>query len=65
MFEREGVSGPSEVAIVGSRSEVEDQIGSLAESGVTDFAPSEYCLKKEEWIATRELLIDLVTKNAS
>ena len=63
MFEREGVRTPSEVAIVGSRAEVEDKIESLAESGVTDFAPSEYCLTKEERIATREALIDLALKH--
>ncbi len=62
LFEREGVNGPSDVAIVGNRAEVEDQIGVLFESGVTDFAPSEYCLKKEEWAATRELLVDIVTQ---
>jgi len=63
MFEREGVNGPSDVAIVGSRAEVEDQISVLFEAGMTDFAPSEYCLKKEEWTQTRELLIDVAAQN--
>lgn len=62
MFEREGVNSPSEVAIVGSRAEVEDKIEGLAASGVTDFAPSEYCLEKEERVATREALVDLAAK---
>ena len=62
MFEREGVNSPSEVAIVGSRAEVEDKIEGLAASGVTDFAPSEYCLEKEERVATREALVDLAGK---
>ena len=62
MFEREGVNNPSEVAIVGSRAEVEDKIEGLAASGVTDFAPSEYCLEKEERVATREALVDLAAK---
>ena len=63
MFEREGVNSPSEVAIVGSRAEVEDKIEGLAASGVTDFAPSEYCLEKEERVATREALVDLAVKH--
>ena len=45
MFEREGVEGPADLAIVGSAAEVEDGIAGLAAAGVTDFAPSEYCLQ--------------------
>ena len=59
MFEREGASGPADVAVVGSRTEVMDQVAALAEAGVTDFAPSEFCLNRDEWSATRELLVEL------
>jgi F420-dependent oxidoreductase-like protein len=63
MFEREGANGPADVAVVGSRAEVADQVAALAEAGVTDFAPSEYCLQRDEWHNTRELLIELATTN--
>ena len=56
MFEREGVAGPADLAIVGSAAEVEDGIAALASAGVTDFAPSEYCLSKEERDDTRIVL---------
>ena len=59
MFEREGASGPADVAVVGTRNQVIDQVAALAEAGVTDFAPSEYCLHRDEWSATRELLVEL------
>jgi F420-dependent oxidoreductase-like protein len=61
MFDREGVSGPGGVAILGSRAEVEDRINGLAEAGVTDFCPTIYGLSAEEQAATRELLSTLAT----
>ncbi len=63
MFEREGADGPADVALVGSRAEVADRIAELADAGVTDFAPSEYCLQREEWLDTRELLVELAASN--
>lgn len=57
MFEREGVQGPADLAIAGSVSEVEDQLHTLREAGVTDFAASVYATRSEEHVATRELLI--------
>ena len=57
MFEREGKV--PDVAVVGSRTEVMDQIAALAEAGVTDFAPSEFCLNRDEWSANGELLVEL------
>ena len=63
MFEREGANGPADVAVVGSRAEVADQVAALAEAGVTDFAPSEYCLQRDEWQNTRELLVELAGAN--
>ena len=60
MFEREGVDGPADVAIVGSRSEVEDQIANLADAGVTTFTPTEFGLNRDEFSATRETLLSLL-----
>ncbi len=56
MFEREGVAGPADVAIVGSVSEVTDGIESMAAAGVTDFAASEFYLNRDEAEQTRALL---------
>jgi F420-dependent oxidoreductase-like protein len=56
MFEREGVDGPADVAIVGSAAEVRDRLGGMADAGVTDFAASEFVLNGEERSATREML---------
>ena len=62
MFEREGVEGPADLAIVGSAAEVEDGIAALAVAGVTDFAPSEYCLSTEQRLDTRAVLKTLIQK---
>lgn len=59
MFEREGVDGPADVAIIGSAGEVRDGIERLRESGVTDFAASEFTPGAEEREATRQLLREL------
>ena len=56
MFDREGVAGPAELAIVGSAAEVSERIGALQEAGVTDFATSEFALNADDRTATRELL---------
>lgn len=60
MFEREGVDGPAEIAIVGSSAEVADRIGAMREAGVTDFAASEFALTPEDRGATRALLKSLL-----
>jgi len=60
MFEREGVAGPADVAIVGSAAEVRDRLQSLAEAGVTDFAASEFVRSPAEREATRALLCELL-----
>lgn len=59
MFEREGVSEPGELAIVGSVAKVEDSIAVLAEAGVTDFAASAFTTNSDERDATRALLKQL------
>lgn len=61
MFDREGASGPEDVAIVGSSDQVRDGIMAMAEAGVTDFAASEFYLGGAEREATRELLKSLLT----
>jgi 5,10-methylenetetrahydromethanopterin reductase len=42
MLDREGVSGPAEVAVVGSEDEVTAQIRRLAEAGATEFSGAVY-----------------------
>ncbi len=59
MFEREGVDGPADVAVVGGASEVRDRLLALAEAGVTDFAASEFTRTPEERTRTRQLLKEL------
>ncbi len=59
MFEREGATGPADVAIVGSEAVVADCIHGLREAGVTDFAASEFYLTGDERTATRALLKSL------
>jgi len=56
MFEREGVTEAGELALVGSAAKVQDLLASVAESGVTDFAASEFTTNAEEQANTRELL---------
>ena len=56
MFKREGVNEPGELALVSSSSKVGDLIAELAESGVKDFAASEFTTNDDERSQTRELL---------
>jgi len=59
MFEREGVDGPSGVALVGDEDAVIAMVDDLRDAGVTDFAPSEFALSVEERARTRALLKSL------
>jgi F420-dependent oxidoreductase-like protein len=59
MFEREGVSAPGELGLVGSASKVTDLVGALADAGVTDYAASEFTTNQEERDNTRALLKQL------
>jgi len=59
MFEREGVDGPADMAIVGSAAEVQDRLQAMAEAGVTDFAASEFTRTPEERAGTRHLLKEM------
>ena len=56
MFEREGVSEPGELALVGSQAKVSDALEELSSAGVTDFAASEFTTNREETLQTRQLL---------
>jgi 5,10-methylenetetrahydromethanopterin reductase len=56
MFDREGVDGPADVAIVGNQQLVSDALAELSAAGVTHFAASEFCLTPEERAATRQTL---------
>lgn len=60
MFEREGVDGPSGVALVGDEDAVIAMVDDLRNAGVTDFAPSEFALSAEERVRTRALLKSLL-----
>jgi F420-dependent oxidoreductase-like protein len=60
MFEREGIDQPGELAMVGSVSEVEDQLAGLKAAGVTDYAASVFATSRDEHLATRELLTGLL-----
>ena len=42
MLDREGASGPADIAIVGTAAEVTERVGALADIGVTDFAAVEF-----------------------
>ncbi len=56
MFEKEGISEPGQLALVGSDSEVENCLLESMESGVTDYAASVFATSAEEHMQTRELL---------
>ncbi len=60
MFEREGAAGPQDVAIVGSKAQVEDGIEAMREAGVTEFAPTEFFTSAEEAAQTRACLTSLL-----
>jgi 5,10-methylenetetrahydromethanopterin reductase len=59
MLDREGVAGPSELAIVGDEAAVASQIRALAGIGVTDFVAGEYS-RGEDAARTRALLRSLL-----
>ena len=60
MFEREGVTQPGELAIVGSANVVRSGIERMAEAGVTNFAASVFATNRAEGEASRALLAELV-----
>jgi len=60
MLDREGATGPADVAIVGDEDAVSAQISALAEAGVTDFVAGEYTTGAEG-ARTRAFLRTLLT----
>jgi len=56
MLDREGVSDPSQVAILGNESYVEDRLSALAEAGATEFVAAEFTRGEDESERTRSLL---------
>lgn len=64
MFEREGVSEPGELAIVGDETRVAAGIEAMAKAGVTDFAASAFTVSDDERTATRSLLNHLAREAA-
>ena len=59
MFDRESAAGPGDVALVGTRNEVEDRIQQMADAGTTDFGATVYAESPEEKTATLQLLSEL------
>ncbi len=56
MFEREGVEGPADVALIGDEGLVERKLQELADAGVSDFAATEFTPAPADRIRTRDLL---------
>lgn len=56
MFDREGVEGPGDLAIVGDEAFVRGKIDELADAGVTDFAATEFTKTLADRTRTRALL---------
>jgi len=59
MLDREGYEGPADIAIIGSAGQVEERIRSLADTGVTTFAASEFG-NSDQRAATRDLLVSML-----
>ncbi len=59
MLDREGLSEPADIALIGSAAEVSDRIHAMADCGVTSFAGSAFG-SLDEQAATRETLIGLL-----
>lgn len=65
MLDKEGASGPADVAIVGNEAQVETQIRSMANAGATDFLGAVYpagANGAESMVRTRALLKSLIGK---
>jgi 5,10-methylenetetrahydromethanopterin reductase len=59
MLDREGATGPADVAIVGDAATVTGAVEQLAGIGVTDFAPALFGSRADR-AATREVLVGLL-----
>ncbi len=56
MLDREGASGPADVAVVGDEAAVGRQLDALAATGITDFVAVEYSVDPDDAARTRALL---------
>lgn len=61
MFEREGASGPGDVALVGTRDQVTEMLAVVAQAGTTDFAATLYAETPEEKSETIDFLSDFAS----
>jgi 5,10-methylenetetrahydromethanopterin reductase len=61
MMDREGVSGPKDLAIVGTEAEVTDQLHELAAVGVTDLNAGVFAVDPDESARTRAVLRSLAS----
>lgn len=59
MLDREGASGPEDVAVIGTAADVAERLAGLGESGVTTIAASEFG-NPDELAATRDVLVSLL-----
>lgn len=60
MLDREGMSGPEDLAIIGDEEAVAARIRDVAHAGATDFAAAEFGHGDEEQTRTRDLLRSLL-----
>ena len=60
MLDREGLSGPADIALVGDEKTVQSAIEHIAEAGATDFLAAEFGATDSERSRTRELLRGLL-----
>jgi F420-dependent oxidoreductase-like protein len=60
MLDREGASGPADVALVGDEATVRSGIEAMAEAGATDFAAVEFARSEQERNRTRALLASML-----
>lgn len=60
MLDREGVTGPADIAIIGSTAEVQERVAALADIGVTEFAAVEFGATPDEVADTRQALKGLL-----
>jgi F420-dependent oxidoreductase-like protein len=60
MIDREGATGPEDVAIIGTEDQVRARIRQIEDAGVTDFVGAEFATGDTERTRTRELLRSLL-----
>lgn len=65
VLDRGGAGGPGDVAVVGTETEIERQIGEFASAGVTDFVASPYPAPGGSVEGTMELLAGLTARASS